>query len=276
MFESASWLVTRGETDRAVATLKRIAAINGKEVPEHIYQNFQDFARKTQQEARSRERPHLFSLLKTPRLRRNILLTTISWMLTLTLMDGHVRNVVNLNYDIYSSFTILSGVRLPAGLISIFLLHNLGRRFTVAGSHVAASVCLIICVAFAGSESSLPLVILALTGKFFVAVTLTAGNQLTFEMIPTVLRAQGGAMATALGMALSFCAPYIAYSSILDPSLPFYILSAGGLIVAAITVCLPETGISNLPNTLEEGEQFGKGQPFLYLPFLERRKKSAK
>ena len=64
----------------------------------------------------------------------------------------------------------------------------------------------------AGSESSLPLVILALTGKFFVAVTLTAGNQLTFEMIPTVLRAQGGAMATALGMALSFCAPYIAYS----------------------------------------------------------------
>ena len=53
---------------------------------------------------------------------------------------------------LYSSFTILSGVRLPAGLISIFLLHNLGRRFTVAGSHVAASVCLIICVAFAGGN----------------------------------------------------------------------------------------------------------------------------
>ena len=65
---------------------------------------------------------------------------------------------------------------------------------------------------YLGSESSLPLVILALTGKFFVAVTLTGGNQLTFEMIPTVLRAQGGAVATALGMALSFCAPYIAYS----------------------------------------------------------------
>ena len=35
---------------------------------------------------------------------------------------------------------------------------------------------------------------------------------MTFEMIPTVLRAQGGAMATSLGMALSFCAPYIAFS----------------------------------------------------------------
>ena len=41
MFESASWLVTRGETDRAVAILKRIAAINGKEVSEHVYQNFE-------------------------------------------------------------------------------------------------------------------------------------------------------------------------------------------------------------------------------------------
>ena len=40
MFESASWLVTRGQTERAVAVLKRIAAINGKEVPDHVYQNF--------------------------------------------------------------------------------------------------------------------------------------------------------------------------------------------------------------------------------------------
>ena len=66
------------------------------------------------------------------------------------------------------------------------------------------------------------------------------------------------------------------FQSIINPSLPFYILSAGGFIVAAITLCLPETGISNLPNTLEEGEKFGEGQPFFYLPFLERRKKSAR
>ena len=40
VFESASWLVTRGETERAVAVLKKIAAINGREVPEIVYQNF--------------------------------------------------------------------------------------------------------------------------------------------------------------------------------------------------------------------------------------------
>ena len=54
-----------------------------------------------------------------------------------------------------SSFTILSGVRLPAGLISILLLHHFGRRFTVAGSHVAASLCIIICLPFAGKSLKL-------------------------------------------------------------------------------------------------------------------------
>ena len=40
VFESASWLVTRGETDRAVAILKKIAVVNGKEVPDHVYESF--------------------------------------------------------------------------------------------------------------------------------------------------------------------------------------------------------------------------------------------
>ena len=40
MFESASWLVTRGETERAVAVLKKIATINGRDVPENVYQSF--------------------------------------------------------------------------------------------------------------------------------------------------------------------------------------------------------------------------------------------
>ena len=59
--------------------------------------------------------------------------------------------------------------------------------------------------------------------------------------------------------------------SVVDPSMPFYILSVGGFLVAAITVCLPETGVSNLPNSLEEGEHFGKHQPFVYVPLIERR-----
>ena len=33
---------------------------------------------------------------RKPRLRRNIILAILAWTLTLTIFDGHVRNIVNL------------------------------------------------------------------------------------------------------------------------------------------------------------------------------------
>ena len=35
-------------------------------------------------------------ILRKPRLRRNIVLAILAWTLTLTIFDGHVRNIVNL------------------------------------------------------------------------------------------------------------------------------------------------------------------------------------
>ena len=60
------------------------------------------------------------------------------------------------------------------------------------------------------------------------------------------------------------------------PALPFYILSAAGILAAAVTVALPETANEKLANTLDEGEQFGRGQSFFLLPFLERRRRREK
>ena len=60
------------------------------------------------------------------------------------------------------------------------------------------------------------------------------------------------------------------------PALPFYILSAAGILAAAVTVALPETANEKLANTLDEGEQFGRGQSFFLVPFVERRRRREK
>ena len=57
------------------------------------------------------------------------------------------------------------------------------------------------------------------------------------------------------------------------PAMPFYILCGFSLIASITILFLPETGDSNLPNTLEEGDEFGKDQAFFHLLFIERRKK---
>jgi hypothetical protein len=56
------------------------------------------------------------------------------------------------------------------------------------------------------------------------------------------------------------------------PPLSFYILAAGGLFAACLTMNLPETCDMKLPDTLEEAETFGLGQPFFLVPYLVRQK----
>ena len=56
--------------------------------------------------------------------------------------------------------------------------------------------------------------------------------------------------------------------------MPFGILSIMSFVASASLVCLPETGGEDLANTLEEGEDFGRGQSFVQILFLERRRKN--
>ena len=53
-------------------------------------------------------------LFRTPRLRKHVILTMMSWALTYFVFDGYIRNIVNLDYDIYITFALMAGMELPA------------------------------------------------------------------------------------------------------------------------------------------------------------------
>ena len=103
---------------------------------------------------------------RKPRLRRNIILAILAWTLTLTIFDGHVRNIVNLvrpklepyinmlsnlkfpslqNYDIYTTFSVSAALELPADLLCIYLLDVLGRRWSAAASFALSSAFMLAC-----------------------------------------------------------------------------------------------------------------------------------
>ena len=60
------------------------------------------------------ERPSVLDLFRTPRLRKHVLLTMTSWALTYFVFDGYVRNISNLEYDIYITFALMAAMELPA------------------------------------------------------------------------------------------------------------------------------------------------------------------
>ena len=51
------------------------------------------------------------------------------------LFDGHVRNISNIDYSIYVTFTISSALELPADLLSIPAVDQVGRR-VLHGSNI--------------------------------------------------------------------------------------------------------------------------------------------
>ena len=51
-----------------------------------------------------------------------------------------------------------------------------------------------------------------LLGKATIYMAITAGYEMTFEMFPTAIRAQGGAWASSLANIAALLAPYVPYS----------------------------------------------------------------
>ena len=67
-----------------------------------------------------------------------------------TMFDGHIRNIANLKYSIYWTFSISAMLELPADLLTIWCLNVIGRRWSAFLSMVISAVCMIFCGLFLG------------------------------------------------------------------------------------------------------------------------------
>ena len=54
--------------------------------------------------------------------------------------------------------------------------------------------------------------------------------------------------------------------------MPFILLGLGASAGALVSIFIPETAYEELPDTVEEAEEFGQGQKLFVFPGLRRRK----
>ena len=170
-FWNQRWLLSRGQTDRAISIIRRFALINKKTVDERVYaelkvavpsplpiigftsiavvwfvfvmfdwyrnQESTDEARKATAQAPARS---VLDLMKTPRLRRHTVLLTALWAIIAVVYDGHARNTANLGLSVFLTFSVASVTELPADLVLVFFLDRWGRRALAFGSLFLAAV----------------------------------------------------------------------------------------------------------------------------------------
>ena len=111
---------------------------------------------------------------------------------------------------------------------------------------------------------------LAILGRFSVNISYNIGLQYAAELLPTVVRAQGVAFIHIMGYVASIVAPFVVYLANISPSLPLIVLGILGIFGGLLSLLLPETLGHDLPQTLADGEEFGRGQKIWDFPCLTK------
>ncbi|KAG5338132.1 S22A3 protein, partial [Acromyrmex charruanus] len=258
--ESARWFVANGRIDKMLQKLRRIAKINKKCPDTRI---FEIFVRNLTATNSQKESATIFDILKLPRLAKNTILLILFWSLTVIAFDSHVYSLKLIPSSVFVSFSLACSTELPAGLLLTLLLDRWGRRF--CGFITLAMTCL-----FSFGELLLQSIVAKLTmsvlSRFCLNMAANVGLQYAAELLPTPIRTQGVALIHIFGIIAHSIAPYVVDSAKIWYGLPMTIISIVSFAAAALILFLPETLGRDLPQTLRQGEDFGKGQSFWTLP----------
>ncbi|EDW14822.1 organic cation transporter protein [Drosophila mojavensis] len=277
--ESAQWLISKQKYDKAVACLKRVAKINGRQIDDSVYEQFIEDCKISQKNLQT-SKQNMLGLFKTPRLRRNTFILFFKSMVITLCYDAVSRNVQGLGISPFLMFTLSATTILPACLLIIALQDRIGRKamtsitLLLSGIFISVTGIVLFAAGTASNQTTTVLVTLSVIGRFGVTVAYNSGAQYATELIPTCVRGQGVGAVHVMGYAFTFLSVYILDTRSVFSPLPEIILGVISFLGACLTLLLPETLNRTLPASLEDAEQFGMNDHWYTFSCFEKRSQS--
>lgn len=260
--ESPRWLLSKERIHEAEVIIQRAARINRRQLPCNFLLKLQE---KCPTSYRPKSKGSMLDLVRTPNLRRKTTLLICTWTMNSIVYTGLSLMSTSLGIDDYLSFLVVGAVEVPACLAAWALMDKVGRRWTIFASMLAGGVS---CGAtqFINEEEKWIVFVLSMFGKLTISAAFCSLYVFAGELFPTVVRAQGIGITTFIsGIAVVF-APYIVYLATYNRALPLVIMGTLCVIGSVTCLFLPETLNCHLPETIEEGEEFGKELQMLSCP----------
>lgn len=256
MDESPRWLWMQGRTQEAVDIVARGVKMNGRgislDVPYYIAKAKSAVTRQTETASAG-----IGDLFRTPNLRMKTINVCVCWFANSLVYYGLSLSAGKLYGNPFLILFLMGLVEFPSYIVIVLVLDRLGRRSITSSLMLAGGLCCIIATFIAqGSTTATSIVML---GKLFIAGSFAVIYNYSAELFPTVVRnsAMGlGSMSARLSGALT---PLIALLDSFDPTIPAVIFGVIALLSGFWVMFLPETMNQPMPQSVADGELFGKG-----------------
>ncbi|XP_045592853.1 beta-alanine transporter isoform X2 [Procambarus clarkii] len=260
--ESPRWLLANGRLSEAEKIMKKMARVNGKVLSPDYMANLrrkyevEKYLSGQEQGSMTQRTYGVLDLFKTPNLCRKTLIVTFIWFTNTSVYVGLSYYAPALGGNAYLNFFLAGCAELPTYLFLWPSMEYWGRRWTLCFSMVVGGSA---CVATVVTQND-PTVTLALycVGKFGISSSFVVLPLMASELYPTVVRGMGLSVSAVAGMIGPIVIPLINYLGSEMMVLPLIIMGVLLNLGGVFSLLLPETLHQHLPQTLEEGEEFGK------------------
>ncbi|XP_072178656.1 organic cation transporter protein-like [Diadema setosum] len=250
--ESARWLIAKGRLKKAEKVLQKAAIMNKAKLPDPLFEESEALKESS---ATNEKEPTVLDLFRTPRLRMYTLNMAFIWIVSTLVYYGISLATESLGVNLYIAFFVSGAVEIPAYLSVLFGIELFGRRPIIVSYMLIAGVA---CLVSGFVPVGVARVTIAMIGKVGIAGSFAVVYLLPAEIFPTPIRSAGmGVCAMSSRVAGMICPLILHLAEYWGPA-PFFIFGVSSVVAGVLAFFLPETKGRRVPETIEEGENFGK------------------
>ncbi|XP_041980416.1 solute carrier family 22 member 16-like [Aricia agestis] len=256
MKESARWLISKGKTADAIKTLRGAAKINNMDHTKLELRALGNPLVKSEENEDKVERSEFSKAIRSSIIWKRLLMCSYLWLTCSLVYYGFSINAVSLSSNKYLSFILVALVEIPAYVVVVVVLNKYGRKRVMMVNYF---VCAVTSFLFAFLPRcdyySIPLY---LVGKWCVTLTYSSVYIYVSEVFPTSMRQTLISFCSTAGKIGSLIAPLTPLLSLYHKSMPTVLFGSLCFVASCLTVLLPETRNTRLPDTIEEAEEISR------------------
>lgn len=255
--ESPRWLLAMGRQRAACKVLKSAAKMNkidNKDIAEVVRKHcLHQNSKKTEADGNA----SFLDLFRTPNIRIKSLSIFFNWIVCGMGLFGMTQYIGHIGGNVFLNFALSGAIQIPGNFLAWWTMNALGRRITLVTSNIITGIAALLLI-FVSPEVEWLKLIFVCSCIVGMSVSFTTVYLYSGELFPTVIRNIGVGTSSMCARIGSMVAPFVVSLGKNQSWLPPLIFGILPLIGAALCILLPETAGCELPETLQDGEDFGK------------------